>query len=169
MKEQTYRQLAEAVNASAARRSCIIWLNRIVTMAVYLVYPALLIYLFIHERGELLPAVLIPGISFILLSIWRDRMNRPRPYEVFGMKPVISKETKGHSFPSRHIFCMFLIAVTVFRYAPLPGIIIGVAGAALAVTRVLGGVHFVKDVVDGALIGAGCGIIGFYAILPLFS
>ena len=157
------------MNASAARRSCIIWFNRIVTMAVYLVYPALLIYLFIHERGEFLPAVLIPGISFILLSIWRDRMNRPRPYEVFGMKPVISKETKGHSFPSRHIFCMFLIAVTVFRYVPLPGIIIGVAGAALAVTRVLGGVHFVKDVVAGALIGAGCGIVGFYMILPLFS
>ena len=169
MREQTYRQLAEAVNASAARRSCIIWFNRIVTMAVYLIYPALLVYLFTHERVELLPAVLIPGISFILLSIWRDRMNRPRPYEVFGMKPVISKETKGHSFPSRHIFSIFVIATTVFYFYPFPGVLLGFVGAALAFNRVLSGVHFVKDVVAGAASGVFCGIVGFWIILPLLS
>ena len=169
MKEETYRKMADAIRASAAKRSFIIWFNRIVTLAVYLVYPALLILLLVYQRDQVLPAILIPGISFVLLSVWRNRMNRPRPYEVFQMEPVINKKTKGHSFPSRHIFCMFLIAATVFRYCSWAGLVIGLAGLGLAVTRVLGGVHFLRDVTAGALIGAGCGIIGFWLILPLFS
>lgn len=168
MKEQTYRAVADAVRDNPFIKSYIIWFNRIVTGAVYLLYPALLVLLFAAKNSGLLPAVLIPGISFILLSVFRDRINRPRPYEVFEMEPVINKKTKGHSFPSRHIFCMFLIAVTVFYFYPIPGVLIGVAGAALAVNRVIGGVHFVRDVVWGALIGIACGVIGFYVILPLF-
>ena len=33
--------------------------------------------------------------------------------------------------------------------------------------RVAGGVHFPRDVIAGALIGIGCGVIGYYVILPL--
>lgn len=168
MKEETYRAMAEAVNQTPFIKSYIIWFNRIVTIAVYLLYPALLVLLWHTKNDDLLAAILIPGISFILLSIYRDRINKPRPYEVFNMQPVISKKTQGHSFPSRHIFCMFLIAVTVFYFYPIPGVLIGLVGIALAFNRVVGGVHFVKDVVAGALIGIGCGIVGFYLILPLF-
>ena len=169
MKEETYREMAKAVNASPFIRAYIIWFNRIVTGAVYLLYPALLVLLYFHQRQGLIPAIVIPGISFILLSIYRDRLDRPRPYEVFHMAPVIDKRTKGHSFPSRHIFCMFLIATTVFYYYHLAGILIGLVGFALAFNRVLGGVHFVKDVACGALLGIACGIIGFYVILPLVT
>lgn len=169
MKESTYRAMAEALNASPFLKSYIIWFNRIVTIAVYLLYPALLLLLYINKNDGLLPAILIPGISFILLSLFRDRINSPRPYEVFGIEPVIAKKTRGHSFPSRHIFCMFLIAVTVFYFYPLAGLLIALVGAALAMNRVMGGVHFVKDVVAGALIGIACGVVGFYVILPFFS
>ena len=168
MKESTYRSMAEALNQTPALKSYIIWFNRIVTFAVYLLYPALLVLLFVNKNDGLVPAIVIPGISFILLSIYRDRINKPRPYEVFDMEPVIAKKTKGHSFPSRHIFCMFLIAVTVFYFYPLAGVLIGLVGIALAMNRVMGGVHFVKDVVAGALIGIACGVIGFYVILPFF-
>ena len=169
MKEQTYREVADAVNAVPFMKSYVIWFNRIVTVAVYLLYPALLGLLLYTKNDGLVPAIVIPGVSFILLSIWRDRINKPRPYEVFEMEPVINKKTSGHSFPSRHIFCMFLIAVTVFYFYPLAGILIGLVGAALAVNRVIGGVHFIKDVVAGALVGIGCGVVGFYVILPLIA
>ena len=169
MKEQTYRNMVDAIDSVPFMKQYIIWFNRIVTGAVYLLYPALLVMLYFTKNDGLLPAVIIPGISFILLSVLRDRINSPRPYEVFDLKPIINKKTSGHSFPSRHIFCMFLIAATVFRYCPAAGLVIGLAGLGLAVTRVLGGVHFLRDVTAGALIGAGCGIIGFWLILPLFS
>lgn len=168
MKEQTYRAMAEAINQTPFIRSYIIWFNRIVTIAVYLLYPALLFLLWHTKNDGLLPAILIPGISFVLLSIYRDRINKPRPYEVFQMEPIINKKTQGHSFPSRHIFSIFIIATTIFYFHPLPGILVGLVGAALAFNRVVGGVHFVKDVVAGALIGIACGVIGFYIILPFF-
>ena len=41
------------------------------------------------------------------------------------------------------------------------------AGALLAWCRVVGGVHFPRDVIAGALIGIGCGVLGYYVILPL--
>ena len=168
MKEATYRAMAEAVNSVPLMKQYIIWFNRVVTVCVYLLYPALLGLLLYTKNDGLLPAILIPGISFILLSIVRDRINSPRPYEVFEMDPVINKKTAGHSFPSRHIFSMFIIAVTVFYFYPLPGILIGLVGAALAMGRVMGGVHFVKDVAAGAAAGVAAGILGYYAILPLF-
>ncbi len=168
MKEETYRAMAEAVNSVPLMKQYIIWFNRVVTVCVYLLYPALLGLLLYTKNDGLIPAILIPGISFIILSIVRDRINSPRPYEVFEMDPVINKKTAGHSFPSRHIFSMFLIAVTVFYFYPLPGILIGLVGAALAMGRVMGGVHFVKDVVCGAAAGVAAGILGYYVILPLF-
>lgn len=173
MKEQSYRTISEAVASSPFMKAYIIWFNRIVTVLIYLVYPVLLVMLYLQRetiplgRG-LIPAILIPGISFVLLSLYRHVLNTPRPYEVFDLPPIIDKKTAGHSFPSRHIFSMFIIAATCFYFYPLAGVLIGLTGVALALNRVLGGVHFVKDVVAGALIGIGCGVVGFYIILPLF-
>ena len=190
MKEQTYRTMTDAVKSSPFLEKYIIWFNRLITTAVYLLYPGLLVLLYLRSRiaepggasgetvdrtaalslGEgLIPAILIPAISFILLSIVRHMIDSPRPYEVIDFDPVINKKTKGHSFPSRHIFSIFLIATTVFYFYPIAGVLIGLTGSALALNRVLGGVHFVKDVVVGGLAGIFCGVVGFYIILPLIN
>ena len=49
-------------------------------------------------------------------------------------------------------------------FSPLWGAALMAAGAVMAAARVLGGVHFPRDVIAGALIGAGCGIAGFWLI-----
>ena len=172
MKERTYRKIADRIGSSAFLTAFVNWSNRIATTSIYLLYPALLVYLLIHRDSTPLfegfvPALLIPGISFVLLSIFRDKVNAPRPYEVFEIQPVINKKTSGHSFPSRHIFSVFVIATTVFYFFHCAGLIIGVVGIILAATRILGGVHFIKDVAAGAVCGIAAGIIGFYIILPL--
>ena len=169
MKKETYCRMMEAVGASASLRNCIIWYNRVVTWVVYLSYPLLLATLAVRTDPAFFPALLVPGISFVLLSLCRDRINAPRPYEKFGVPSVISKGTKGHSFPSRHVFSIFIIAVTMFRFAPVIGVVVGIAGALLAVSRVFGGVHFPRDVTAGAVIGLGCGILGFWVIVPFLQ
>ena len=60
-------------------------------------------------------------------------------------------------------------AVTIFYSHPGPGIVIGLIGVAMAVIRVLGGVHEVRDVVAGAVIGLVCGIVGFYICINILS
>lgn len=144
----------------------IILTDLILTRTVYIIYPVLLIYLAVKKEPALIEALLVPGISFILLSIFRYLVNAPRPYEVSGKDPIIKRKGKGKSFPSRHTFSIFVIAVTVFYFWPVWGVITGIAGAVLATVRVLGGVHYVRDVVAGAAIGIGCGLIGFYLICP---
>lgn len=154
------------------KEKSVLILNGVLTKAVYLLYPLLLIYLAVNHLTDkapgFVPAVLVPGISFVLVSIFRSKINAPRPYETPGAAaPIIKKDAPGKSFPSRHVFSIFVIAVTVFWVWPAPGILVGIAGVILAWCRVAGGVHFPRDVIAGALIGIGCGVIGFYLILPL--
>ncbi|MCC5890116.1 MAG: phosphatase PAP2 family protein [Alkalibacterium sp.] len=137
-------------------------LNRLITVFVYVTYPIVLLTLIYTRDERLLRALLTPSISFVLVSIFRRYINAPRPYEVSSTVPVIKKDTKGKSFPSRHVFSAFVVATTVyFIYNPL-GILLMVIGCILAVLRVLGGVHFPRDVIAGAVIGIISGILGFY-------
>ncbi len=150
----------------------ILILNSVLTKAVYALYPLLLVYLAVYHLTDkepgFVPALLVPGISFVLVSIFRSWYDAPRPYEIPGAEPpLIKKDAPGKSFPSRHIFSIFVIAVTFFWVWPVPGILIGIAGILLAWSRVAGGVHFPRDVIAGALIGVFSGVIGYYVILPL--
>lgn len=135
--------------------------NRVSTAFVYAVYVIYLLVLLLQDRVQLLPAILIPGISFVLLSLYRDRRNAPRPYEVLNIQPLIVKHTKGHSFPSRHVFSVFVIAFTVGMQYLWAGIVLGIVGIAICIIRVLGGVHFPKDVLAGLALGLLSGAIGF--------
>ena len=164
MKKETYEKIAEKVRSSGHIAEGIIISDRILTKISYIVYPLLLLVLLIKRDPDLLRAVAVPAVSFVLLSIFRHLYCAPRPYEVMGIAPLISKDTKGRSFPSRHVFSAFIIAVTVFYFAPVCGTALLAVGTAMAVIRVLGGVHFIKDVVAGAVIGILCGIAGFYLI-----
>lgn len=155
---------------------CIPLFNELITKAIYLAYPCLLAYLLIAQiansrslqdilRSELIPAFIIPLVSFLILSIFRKIINAPRPYEVFKEQPIIAKDTKGKSFPSRHVFSIFAIATTFFFAAPQPELsyIIFILGCLLGVLRVVSGVHFPKDVIIGAISGIVLVTIGFIA------
>ena len=103
-------------------------------------------------------------MTFVLVSLFRKKFNAPRPYEKWQVKPLIPKDTKGNSFPSRHVFSIYIIAMAAwYVWMPL-GVILCVAGGFLAAVRVIGRVHFVKDVVAGALIAVGFGVLCFWVI-----
>jgi membrane-associated phospholipid phosphatase len=137
-------------------------LNKIITLSVYTIYPLVLIYLIYSGDTRIWRVVLAPAISFILVSIFRNILNAPRPYEVTGATPIIKKDTKGKSFPSRHVFSVFVIGATLYFISSPLGIALMLAGCILAVLRVIGGVHFPRDVIAGAVIGILSGILGFY-------
>ena len=135
-------------------------LNKIITSLVYLIYPSLLALLFFNKDKRIWPTLFIPGLGFLIISIYRSYTNYPRPYELYDIIPIINKDTKGKSFPSRHVFSIFIIAKTLYYISNLLGAFLMVLGSILAVLRVLGGVHFPKDVIVGAISGLLFGIIG---------
>lgn len=108
--------------------------------------------------------VLTPLTSFILVSVIRKCIDAKRPYEKYNIKPLFIKETKGESMPSRHVFSITIIAMC-WLYVSVPvGIIMLMLVAIMAASRVLAGVHFVRDVVVGFAVGIICGIAGLWII-----
>lgn len=164
MTKESYMKMTEYLRKEPRRAQQVKRVNSILTGIVYLIYPAYLLALFLKKDEFLMRAVLVPGISFVAVSLFRKRYNAPLPYEKFGIAPVIEKETKGKSFPSRHVFSVFVIAVTVFYRYHGAGVFLCVVGVLLAVIRVLGGVHEPKDVVVGALVGILSGVAGYYIL-----
>lgn len=130
---------------------------------MYLAYPLLLIYMFIQKEADLFRACMVPAVSFVLLSVGRAWINRPRPYETFQVPPVIKKDTKGHSFPSRHVFSAAMIAFTFLLVSPWMwlGAAFLCVTAALAVVRVVSGVHYISDVLAGIAVAAFAAWIGY--------
>ncbi len=135
-----------------------------VTIILYILYLVFL-YLLADYKG-LCRSILVPAISFVIVSVFRYFYNAKRPYEVYEFEPLISKKHDGKSFPSRHVFSIFMIAMTLSQDYIYMGIAIFlvILGIALSVMRVLSGVHFIHDVVAGALIGILCGFVGYYLI-----
>jgi len=164
MTKEQYIKITEPLRKDPEKTKQIVTVNQTLTGIVFMVYPLYMAVLYGEKDPKLMKVILVPAISFVLVTIFRKIINAPRPYEKFDIPPVIEKDTKGKSFPSRHVFSVFIIAVTIFYSHPGPGILIGLIGVAMAIIRVLGGVHEVRDVVAGALVGLVCGVIGFYLI-----
>ena len=159
MTRQQYERISAPFCAPARRRALNI-INTALTGFVYVAFILLCLYLLLTRDMRLIPVLLITGIPFVALSFIRKKINAPRPYEALDIQPLIQKDTKGKSFPSRHVFSAFVIAVaTGAIFLPL-GVATAITAALLMVIRVIGGVHFPKDVIAGALSGILCGAAG---------
>lgn len=163
MTAECYRRLS-APFRTPGRTKALNLCNRFLTLSCYVAYPAALLVLALGRDGRLLRAFLTPAVSFVLLSVFRHIVNAPRPYEVLDIQPLICKDTKGYSFPSRHVFSCFVIAMTFLWLVPWLGIVLLGFGLLLCACRVVGGVHFPRDVLTGAAVGVAAGLIGFWVV-----
>lgn len=164
MQKEFYDKLAAPFEQSKKKRSLLLRTNTIITRLVYLIYAALLVVLFFMRDERLLRVILVPALSFAAVTVFRKACNAPRPYEVWDTPPLITKDTKGNSFPSRHVFSIYIIAMAMIYIQPVPGLLLIAAGILLAAVRVIARVHFLKDVIAGAAIGTVAGWIGFWCI-----
>lgn len=134
-------------------------INKGLTYLGYAAYPAMLIYLFFAAVDRLPAAVIVPGSGFVLLTSIRRMINKPRPYEALDIQPIIKKDTKGNSMPSRHVFSMTEIAMTAMIINPVAGTVLMFFSLCLACIRVIGGVHYPADVAAGIISAVvWCGI-----------
>jgi membrane-associated phospholipid phosphatase len=164
MKKETYIRLMDWGTATEQRKNLIIYWNMFVTFVIYAAYPLLMLYLMVSRDMRFWKALLVPGISFVLVSVFRYVYNQERPYIAFNYPSVIKKNKRGKSMPSRHVFSAVIVAMTFYYICPLLSIPVGVCAGLMCVGRVVAGVHYPKDVLVGAVLGIVMGIIGFYAI-----
>ena len=135
-------------------------IQKICETGIYALYPLFLLYLALVRMDDyFITSAAVCATGFLAVSFLRRRIDAQRPYEKFGFEPLIKKDTRGRSFPSRHAFSAAIIAVNIGVYCLPLGIAVGIAALLIAFLRVVLGVHFVRDVVFGLLSGAALGFI----------
>ena len=159
MKQETYIKISEFVRKYPHGESIVKYANNIITGVVYMAYFVILIFLAVNRDERVIRIVLVTGISFILVSIFRYVVDAPRPYTLYEFKPVVKKEKTGQSMPSRHVFSATTIAMFTLLLNPWLGGTMLFLAAILAILRVLGGVHYPSDVLAGYVIGILVGLL----------
>ena len=164
MTREQYLKISEPYRSDEKKQKSLQIANQIGTAAGYLGYLALLVSQIVMRHSWFWRVLLIPAVAFAVLSLFRRAVNAPRPYEVWQLTPLLEKDTKGKSFPSRHVFSAAIIAMAVLSVSWIGGILLLADVVLLAWCRVVAGVHFIKDVGVGAIVGAAVGLIGFFII-----
>lgn len=139
-------------------------LDRGLVYLIAAVYLGTLVWLGVHQDARVVRATLVPAATFIVVTVMRAVVNEPRPYETYSIDPLINKDTHGKSFPSRHLASAVIIACALFWLSPAVGTGAFVACAVVAYCRIVGGVHYPRDIVAAALIALFCGALGFVVL-----
>ena len=137
--------------------------NRFMTVVMPMIYLTLLATTYLQQGlgKQVLIYMFIPALGFVILSFLRKKINAPRPYEEWDIKPLLDRDSPGQSMPSRHVFSATIISMACLHASLSVGVILLVLSAFLGLVRVLGGVHYPKDVVVGYICGLVWGVIFF--------
>ena len=137
--------------------------NRFMTVVMPIVYLTLLTTIYFREGfgKQVLMYVFIPASGFVILSFLRKKINAPRPYEVWEIIPLLDRDSPGQSMPSSHVFSATIISMACLHASLTMGMICLTLSALLGLVRVLGGVHFPKDVLVGYICALVWGVIFF--------
>lgn len=139
-------------------------LVKLLTMITAACYGMTVGWLLFRQDFRLIRMIAVPAAGFAAVSFFRELLSASRPYEVYGFTPLLEKDTRGNSFPSRHVFSNMIIAMAVLWVWRPAGIFLIGCGILLAVLRVIAGVHFPRDVIAGALAAVLLGITCFFIL-----
>jgi undecaprenyl-diphosphatase len=124
------------------------------------------------DRGlhVLAGAAVAAGVANVLLVVTKSRVHRPRPCERtkpvhFDVDPLTWFPADRFSFPSGHALNAFAIGSVVALAFPLLAVPVLVIGTSVAASRVVLGLHWLSDVLAGALVGALIGTSAWLALL----
>ncbi len=137
--------------------------NRFMTVVMPMIYLTLLATTYLQQGlgKQVWIYVFVPASGFVILSFLRKKVNAPRPYEEWDIKPLLDRDSPGQSMPSRHVFSATIISMACLHASLSLGIILLVLSALLGLVRVLGGVHYPKDVVVGYICALVWGVLFF--------
>jgi undecaprenyl-diphosphatase len=107
------------------------------------------------------------SILVVLVMTLKFSIRRKRPAGEWG---AIYRNTDPHSFPSGHAARAFLIAVLATFLGPgWLALLLWFWAPLVALARVAMGVHYISDVIAGAIVGGLVALIGWQLSGPIFS
>ena len=165
MTAQRYQAIFDWFRARPAALRALGYAQKISVLGVYLVYGAVLAVTLWQRSGQFWRVLAVPAEVYVLGTLLRAAINRPRPYEALNFTPLFPKDTKGQSMPSRHCFSAAAIAGTAWYVLPPLGAVLAVLGVLIAISRVVTGVHYISDVLAGLAFGSVFAVLGWNAFV----
>ncbi len=118
---------------------------------------ALMLTLVAWHGWDAVPAVLhmiIAGLLGTLVYKWlKGATERPRPYQVCQTICCLTAPLDRFSFPSGHTLHAVVFSLVATAYYPALGWLVWPFTALVALSRLVLGLHYVSDVLVGALLG----------------
>ena len=87
MRKEIYQKMTEPFRIDKEMAKAIHKSNKMITGLMFVLYPVLLLYLLLQRDAALAKAIIVPLDGFIIVTVFRYLINRPRPYEAFQMEP----------------------------------------------------------------------------------
>lgn len=160
MKKETYIKLMKYLKSRRGLTKFIKILYTALPIVMFIAYPTMVVLKGIEGLGHgFILTIVVPAVTLLGVGVIRKLINKPRPYEKFGVSSLIEKSKKGQSFPSNHGACGFVIAMAGFGVNPALGFVLLAVAFIIALTRIFSGVHFISDVIAGSVIGILAGIV----------
>ena len=124
---------------------------------------ALTVWLFGGERGPrtVLACVLPAAVGIACFLVLKRGTGRRRPCQIDRHCWYTLLPPDQFSFPSGHTITAFAITVPLGSFYPEWQAALGFIALSISSSRILLGMHFLSDVVAGALLGAGLGCASY--------
>ena len=165
MKNLSVRELVRKVNSKKKIANALAVCDFAITVFSVVVFACMLTHFATRSLAVLLGCIVTLGAPFVIVSLLRRIINAPSPYEIYDFLENSQEDKGGNSFPSRHSFSIFAIG-TLCLFASVPvGVATLVLGVLLCFCRVALGLHFVRDVVAGGVIGIITSLIGGFILI----
>ena len=132
-----YNKNAAFYNAHPTAKRALKLGNILLTWLFFACYGILWLYaLFVESFAtrDLVKILFVPLLTLLAVSVLRLTISRARPYtaEGAGITPLVEKRKADcKSFPSRHLACATVIAMSFLPFYPIAGGILLSAGLVL--------------------------------------
>lgn len=145
-----------------------------VFLSDYLIYIMIVLFAIVVIRRMHWPRRLYIGALVILSEIIargiftqsiRYAWSRPRPFVTLDITSIVTHAPTA-SFPSGHTVFVFVLAFLMFAVDKRWGWIFTGLASLVGIARVIGGVHWVSDIIAGALVAAVGVALVYFIFLP---
>lgn len=108
------------------------------------------------------------AVGGLLYRLIKNRLCRERPYITYELIPCTMPPLDRYSFPSGHTLHAVMFTTLTYTYQPEFLIAVIPFATIVILSRVILGLHYISDVLAGALLGFGVAKIATLAIDTAF-
>jgi undecaprenyl-diphosphatase len=121
-----------------------------------------------HRFLSLASSFLAVGVGIAVFMKLKRSFGRRRPCAIEPHCWAQLLPPDQFSFPSGHTITAFAVALSLIEFYPemLPGLVF--CAASIAASRVLLGMHYLSDVLAGALLGSALGVASARLIMAVY-